>query len=47
MNNNEIRLLQDKCRHIRRLIINEIGKLGVGHVGGCLSLKCVEFSEKP
>lgn len=34
----EILNLQDKCRHIRRLIIDEIGKLGVGHVGGCLSI---------
>lgn len=38
MDEYEIRLLEDKCRHIRRLIINEIGKLGVGHVGGCLSI---------
>jgi transketolase len=38
MDNNGIRLLEDKCRHIRRLIINEIGNLGVGHVGGSLSI---------
>ncbi|MDR1903605.1 MAG: transketolase [Treponema sp.] len=30
--------LNDKCRYIRYLIIDEIGKLGVGHVGGCLSV---------
>lgn len=34
----EVHMLEDKCKHIRRLIINEIGKLGVGHVGGCLSI---------
>ena len=34
----EIINLQDKSRHIRRLIIDEIGKLGVGHLGGCLSV---------
>lgn len=38
MNMNEVRVLEDKSRHIRRLIIDEIGKLGVGHVGGCLSI---------
>ncbi len=38
MNNNETLLLEDKCKHIRRLIMDEIGKLGVGHVGGCLSI---------
>jgi transketolase len=38
MNSNEIQLLEDKCKHIRRLIIDEIGKFGVGHVGGCLSI---------
>ncbi len=37
MDRNEILHLEDKCRHIRRLIIDEIGKLGVGHVGGSLS----------
>jgi transketolase len=35
---NEVHMLEEKCRHIRRLIINEIGKLGVGHVGGSLSI---------
>jgi len=29
--------LVGKCRHIRRLTMDEIGKLGVGHVGGSLS----------
>lgn len=38
MNKTEVINLQDKSRHIRRLIINEIGKLGVGHVGGSLSI---------
>lgn len=38
MDRTEIMSLQDKSRHIRRLIINEIGKLGVGHVGGSLSI---------
>lgn len=38
MNNSEIQLLEDKCKQIRRLIINEIGKLGAGHVGGSLSI---------
>lgn len=33
----EIRELEMKCRHIRRLIIEEIGTLGVGHLGGSLS----------
>ena len=38
MDKNEMHLLNDKCRHIRRLIVDEIGKLGVGHMGGCLSI---------
>ncbi|MDF2521995.1 MAG: transketolase, beta subunit [Clostridia bacterium] len=38
MDRTEIINLQDKSRHIRRLIIDEIGKLGVGHVGGSLSV---------
>ncbi|MGB7606478.1 MAG: transketolase, partial [Lutisporaceae bacterium] len=38
MDKTEIIDLQNKSRHIRRLIINEIGKLGVGHVGGSLSV---------
>lgn len=38
MENQEILFLEEKSKHIRRLIIEEIGELGVGHVGGCLSL---------
>lgn len=38
MEKTELMNLQDKSRHIRRLIIDEITKLGVGHVGGCLSI---------
>lgn len=38
MERTEILNLNDKSRHIRRLIIDEIGKLGVGHVGGSLSV---------
>lgn len=38
MDKNEIMLLEDKSRHIRYLLMDEIGKLGVGHVGGCLSV---------
>ncbi|GHT84769.1 transketolase [Bacteroidia bacterium] len=37
MNKKELQELQDKCRHIRYLIIEEIGKLGVGHLGGSMS----------
>lgn len=38
MKENEIKNLNEKCRHIRSLIIEEIGELGVGHVGGSLSI---------
>ncbi len=38
MKENEIAFLVDKSKHIRRLTIDSIGKLGVGHVGGCLSI---------
>lgn len=38
MEKTEVVSLQEKSRHIRRLIIDEIGKLGVGHVGGSLSV---------
>ncbi len=38
MDKTEVVSLQNKSRHIRRLIIDEIGKLGVGHVGGSLSV---------
>ncbi|MGE5630109.1 MAG: transketolase [Caulobacteraceae bacterium] len=37
MDKNEVQKLEQKCKHIRWLIMDEIGKLGVGHVGGCLS----------
>ncbi|MFZ5352192.1 MAG: transketolase [Bacillota bacterium] len=37
MNANEVQFLEEKSKHIRRLIIHEIGKLGVGHIGGSLS----------
>jgi transketolase len=30
--------LHDICRHIRTLIVDEIGSLGVGHLGGSLSI---------
>jgi len=32
-----MRELQDKCREIRVLLMDMLGDLGVGHVGGCLS----------
>lgn len=38
MDKTEVIRLQEKSRHIRRLIIDEIGNLGVGHVGGSLSV---------
>jgi transketolase len=38
MDKTEVIKLQDKCRHIRRLIIDEIATLGIGHIGGCLSV---------
>lgn len=37
MCNCEFQTLKEKSRHIRRLTMDSIGKLGVGHVGGCLS----------
>lgn len=37
MEKQEAVFLNDKCRHIRYLILDMIGKLGVGHIGGCLS----------
>ncbi len=33
----EINKLNEKCKHIRKLIIEEIGTLGKGHLGGSLS----------
>lgn len=38
MKRQEIELLNEKCRHIRYLIMDAIGKLGIGHAGGCLSV---------
>jgi len=32
------RFLINKCRHIRYLTMDAIGRLGVGHVGGCMSI---------
>lgn len=37
MQDTDIAFLEQKCNHIRQLLINEIAKLGVGHIGGCLS----------
>lgn len=37
MDKNEVLFLEQKSRRIRYLLMDEIGKLGVGHVGGCLS----------
>lgn len=38
MDKNEILSLEEKCKQIRRLTMDSIGKLGVGHIGGCLSI---------
>jgi transketolase len=38
MTENDIKRLEEKSRHIRTLLIKEIGNLGVGHLGGCLSV---------
>lgn len=38
MDKTEVIKLQDKSRHLRRLIIDEIATLGIGHIGGCLSV---------
>lgn len=38
MNHYEISELNKKCKEIRGLIIDEIGTLGSGHIGGCLSV---------
>jgi transketolase len=35
---NERQALNEKCREIRLLTIDAIGRLGVGHVGGCMSM---------
>ncbi|WP_072016485.1 hypothetical protein [Neosynechococcus sphagnicola] len=36
--NFNVSLVEDKAKEIRRFIVNEIGHLGVGHIGGCLSI---------
>ena len=38
MDNKTKTLLEEKARRIRYLTIDEIGALGVGHLGGCLSV---------
>ena len=34
----DIDSLNKKCNYIRKLIVDEIGELGVGHIGGSLSI---------
>ena len=38
MNKDEIQELQRKARKVRALVIEMIGRLGVGHIGGALSI---------
>ena len=38
MNASEKQQLNELCKEIRYLTMDEIGTLGVGHVGGCLSV---------
>lgn len=38
MDINEKKFLDEKSKYIRYLVMDEIGTLGVGHVGGCLSV---------
>jgi transketolase len=38
MNESENNFLMEKSKHIRRLTVDEIGILGIGHIGGCLSI---------
>ena len=38
MNQEELQLLKQKAKEIRELTIDEIGYLGVGHIGGSLSI---------
>lgn len=38
MMNKKVKLLEEKAFEIRKLTIQAIGKLGVGHIGGALSL---------
>lgn len=34
----KVEMLQEKAKEIRKLTIQTIGELGVGHIGGALSL---------
>lgn len=34
----EREMLREKCREVRRLIIRAVGSIGVGHLGGCMSV---------
>ena len=38
MDANEVKALQDKCREIRYLTMEAIGHLGIGHMGGSMSI---------
>lgn len=38
MDSQELKRLQNKAKEIRRLTIEEIGNLGLGHIGGSLSI---------
>lgn len=38
MEDKELKMLEEKAKEIRRLTIDEIGFLGVGHIGGSLSV---------
>ena len=38
MDDNVKQILDNKCRRVRYLIVDAIGKLGVGHLGGCMSI---------
>ena len=38
MDKQKVKFLNDKADDIRKLIIEMIGRLGVGHVGGSLSI---------
>ena len=38
MNKEEIKILEEKAKEIRKLTIDQIGYLGVGHIGGAMSI---------
>ena len=38
MDQKEMEFLKQKCTRVRYLTIDEIGELGVGHAGGCMSM---------